>query len=105
MTSWPPSGGCAPGICCTGTGDTGIRRPSLAENHIDDVWTHLRLVAMMRAHLGATGTNGGRGIMPDISVEPYWELTFDAGGDVNAAQAERLRKQATERRITDLVVF
>ncbi|MCI3929595.1 serine-threonine protein kinase [Streptomyces sp. AN091965] len=40
-----------------------------------------------------------------VDVEPYWELTFDADGDVDAAQRDRLLSGAKERRITDLLVF
>ncbi|WP_153452907.1 serine-threonine protein kinase [Streptomyces smaragdinus] len=40
-----------------------------------------------------------------MSVSPYWELTFDAEGDVNPAQRRRLTEQAAGRGITDLVVF
>ncbi|MEV6103552.1 serine-threonine protein kinase [Streptomyces sp. NPDC051940] len=40
-----------------------------------------------------------------MSVSPYWELTFDAEGDVNKVQLTRLEQQCAERGITDLVVF
>ncbi|MFD9907790.1 serine-threonine protein kinase [Streptomyces sp. NPDC059063] len=38
-------------------------------------------------------------------MEPYWELTFDADGDVDAAQRDRLLSGAEDTRITDLLVF
>ncbi|GHC79152.1 serine-threonine protein kinase [Streptomyces flavofungini] len=38
-------------------------------------------------------------------VEPYWELTFDADGDVNAKQRDRLLSGADRERVTDLLVF
>ncbi|ARX82367.1 MULTISPECIES: serine-threonine protein kinase [Streptomyces] len=38
-------------------------------------------------------------------VEPYWELTFDADGDVDAAQRDRLLSGAERERVTDLLVF
>lgn len=39
--------------------------------------------------------------MPEMSVEPYREITFDKDGDVNAAQRDRL----AEMDVTDLVMF
>lgn len=39
--------------------------------------------------------------MPEMSVEPYREITFDADGDVHAAQRDRLAKLE----VTDLVMF
>ncbi|MFH9074371.1 hypothetical protein [Streptomyces alboflavus] len=38
-------------------------------------------------------------------VEPYWELTFDADGDVDAVQRDRLLSGAERERVTDLLVF
>ncbi|MFJ2772284.1 serine-threonine protein kinase [Streptomyces sp. NPDC087300] len=38
-------------------------------------------------------------------VEPYWELTFDADGDVDTAQREELLSGAERERVTDLLVF
>ncbi|WP_225987053.1 serine-threonine protein kinase [Streptomyces spectabilis] len=38
-------------------------------------------------------------------VEPYWELTFDADGDVDAAQRDRLLSGAEDEHVTDLLVF
>ncbi|MET7454538.1 serine-threonine protein kinase [Streptomyces sp. NPDC005574] len=42
---------------------------------------------------------------PAMSVTPYWELTFDADGDPDAAQRDRLLAGAGERGVRDLVVF
>lgn len=39
--------------------------------------------------------------MPDMSVGPYQDITFDQDGDVDAAQRDRLRAMD----VTDLVVF
>ncbi len=41
--------------------------------------------------------------MADIGVEPYWELTFDAEGDVSPAERDALARGVTERQLTDLV--
>nr|WP_157168852.1 serine-threonine protein kinase [Streptomyces typhae] len=38
-------------------------------------------------------------------VKPYWELTFDSDGDVDAAQRGRLLSGAERERVTDLLVF
>ncbi|MFE0173963.1 serine-threonine protein kinase [Streptomyces sp. NPDC059002] len=38
-------------------------------------------------------------------MEPYWELTFDADGDVDTAQREELLSGAERERVTDLLVF
>ncbi|WP_051819342.1 hypothetical protein [Streptomyces sp. NRRL S-920] len=38
-------------------------------------------------------------------VEPYWELTFDADGDVDTAQRERLLSGTERESVTDLLVF
>ncbi|WP_419993669.1 serine-threonine protein kinase [Streptomyces boninensis] len=43
--------------------------------------------------------------MPEMSVSPYWELTFDAEGDVNASQRGRIERQAAEEGVTDLLFF
>ncbi|MFF0031923.1 serine-threonine protein kinase [Streptomyces avermitilis] len=40
-----------------------------------------------------------------MSVTPYWELTFDADGDVDARERDRLLAQVTQRKVHDLVVF
>ncbi|MFF8999482.1 serine-threonine protein kinase [Streptomyces achromogenes] len=40
-----------------------------------------------------------------MSVSPYWELTFDADGDVDGPERDRLLAQVTERGVRDLVVF
>ena len=42
---------------------------------------------------------------PEVGVTPYWELTFDADGDVNAKQRDRLLKEVAEQGVKDLVVF
>jgi hypothetical protein len=42
---------------------------------------------------------------PEVGVTPYWELTFDADGDVNGKQRDRLLQQAPERGVKDLIVF
>ncbi|MEU1149132.1 serine-threonine protein kinase [Streptomyces sp. NPDC005863] len=38
-------------------------------------------------------------------MEPYWELTFDADGDVDTAQRAQLLSGADRERVTDLLVF
>ncbi|WP_030560196.1 hypothetical protein [Streptomyces aureocirculatus] len=38
-------------------------------------------------------------------MKPYWELTFDSDGDVDAAQRGRLLSGAERERVTDLLVF
>ncbi|MFC7266691.1 serine-threonine protein kinase [Streptomyces lutosisoli] len=42
---------------------------------------------------------------PAVSVSPYWELTFDADGDVDGRERDRLLKEVPQRKIRDLVVF
>lgn len=42
---------------------------------------------------------------PEMSVTPYWELTFDADGDVDARQRDRLIKELAQRKVRDLIVF
>ncbi|MFF5407376.1 serine-threonine protein kinase [Streptomyces misionensis] len=42
---------------------------------------------------------------PGMSVSPYWELTFDANGDVDPSERDHLLAQVTERGVRDLVVF
>ncbi|MFJ2736836.1 MULTISPECIES: serine-threonine protein kinase [unclassified Streptomyces] len=42
---------------------------------------------------------------PDIGVAPYWELTFDADGDVDGAERDRLLAGAGRRAVRDLIVF
>ncbi|MFI2434053.1 serine-threonine protein kinase [Streptomyces sp. NPDC018693] len=39
------------------------------------------------------------------TATPYWELTFDADGDVNRRQRDRLLTEAPQRRLRDLVVL
>ncbi|GAA0550431.1 serine-threonine protein kinase [Streptomyces mordarskii] len=43
--------------------------------------------------------------MTGMSVRPYWEPRFDAYGDVDLRQRDRLLEQAAQRDLTDLVVF
>ncbi|UNO42937.1 serine-threonine protein kinase [Streptomyces sp. MST-110588] len=43
--------------------------------------------------------------VPEMSVQPYWELTFDADGDVDTAQRDPLIAGVAQQRITDLLVF
>ncbi|MBI0380367.1 serine-threonine protein kinase, partial [Streptomyces albiflaviniger] len=43
--------------------------------------------------------------MTGMSVRPYWELRFDADGDVDTRQRDRLLEQAAQQELTDLVVF
>ncbi|MFJ2167046.1 lipase family protein [Streptomyces griseofuscus] len=40
-----------------------------------------------------------------MSVSPYWELTFDASGDVDPPERDHLLTQVTEQGVRDLVVF
>ncbi|MFF4348241.1 serine-threonine protein kinase [Streptomyces sp. NPDC001530] len=42
---------------------------------------------------------------PAVSVSPYWELTFDADGDVDGRERDRLLKDVPQRKVRDLVVF
>ncbi|MFD9095200.1 serine-threonine protein kinase [Streptomyces collinus] len=42
---------------------------------------------------------------PGMSVTPYWELTFDADGDVDGPERDRLLTQVTDRGVRDLIVF
>ncbi|MFF9818860.1 serine-threonine protein kinase [Streptomyces sp. NPDC014006] len=42
---------------------------------------------------------------PAMSVTPYWELTFDADGDVDRAERDRLLAEVAGRHVRDLVVF
>ncbi|MFF8728441.1 serine-threonine protein kinase [Streptomyces sp. NPDC015171] len=42
---------------------------------------------------------------PGMNVTPYWELTFDADGDVDGPERDRLLAQVTERGVRDLIVF
>ncbi|GHF49739.1 MULTISPECIES: serine-threonine protein kinase [Streptomyces] len=43
--------------------------------------------------------------MADTGVQPYWELTFDAEGDVDPHERELLVQGVLEHNLTDLVVF
>ncbi|MFF1698537.1 serine-threonine protein kinase [Streptomyces sp. NPDC058257] len=38
-------------------------------------------------------------------MEPYWELTFDADGDVDTTQRDRLLAEVPRERVTDLLVL
>lgn len=42
---------------------------------------------------------------PQMSVTPYWELTFDADGDVEGRERDRLLAEVTGRGVRDLIVF
>ncbi|QYX81195.1 alpha/beta hydrolase [Streptomyces akebiae] len=42
---------------------------------------------------------------PGMSVTPYWELTFDADGDVDTGRRDRLLDGVGKRAVADLVVF
>ena len=42
---------------------------------------------------------------PGMSVTPYWELTFDADGDVDGPERDRLLAQVTDHGVRDLIVF
>lgn len=42
---------------------------------------------------------------PEMSVTPYWELTFDADGDVDTGQRDRLFEGVVRRGVVDLIVF
>ncbi|MFF5126449.1 alpha/beta fold hydrolase [Streptomyces syringium] len=43
--------------------------------------------------------------MAGTRVEPYWELTFDADGDVHTGERDGLVTGAGRERLTDLVIF
>ncbi|MGW4908349.1 serine-threonine protein kinase [Streptomyces sp. NPDC004270] len=42
---------------------------------------------------------------PGMSVAPYWELTFDADGDPDGAERDRLLGEVTAHGVHDLIVF
>ncbi|MFE9453226.1 serine-threonine protein kinase [Streptomyces sp. NPDC006739] len=42
---------------------------------------------------------------PGMSVTPYWELTFDADGDVDPPERDRLMAEVTAAGVHDLLVF
>ena len=42
---------------------------------------------------------------PQMSVSPYWELTFDADGDVDGRERDTLLREVTRRGVRDLIVF
>ncbi|MFD5079253.1 serine-threonine protein kinase [Streptomyces sp. NPDC058371] len=41
----------------------------------------------------------------DMSVTPYWELTFDAQGDVDGRERDELLREVVRRKVHDVVVF
>ncbi|KAA6224394.1 serine-threonine protein kinase [Streptomyces albofaciens JCM 4342] len=53
--------------------------------------------------MGGSGSSGAAA--GGIGVEPYWELTFDADGDPDAGQRDRLLAGAARQGLTDLLVF
>ncbi|WP_327313999.1 serine-threonine protein kinase [Streptomyces sp. NBC_01235] len=42
---------------------------------------------------------------PAMSVTPYWELTFDADGDVDSGRRDRLPAEVKRSGVRDLIVF
>ena len=42
---------------------------------------------------------------PEVSVSPYWELTFDADGDADGRELDRLLAEVPRRKVRDLIVF
>ncbi|MFF3463430.1 serine-threonine protein kinase [Streptomyces sp. NPDC001984] len=42
---------------------------------------------------------------PGTIVTPYWELTFDADGDPDGRERDRLLDEVTDRGVRDLIVF
>ncbi|KIE27055.1 serine-threonine protein kinase [Streptomyces sp. MUSC 125] len=42
---------------------------------------------------------------PGMNVTPYWELTFDADGDVDGPERDQLTAQVTDLGVRDLIVF
>ncbi|WP_328482846.1 serine-threonine protein kinase [Streptomyces sp. NBC_00377] len=42
---------------------------------------------------------------PAMSVTPYWELTFDADGDIDGTRRDRLLGEVGRRGVRDLIVF
>jgi hypothetical protein len=42
---------------------------------------------------------------PQMSVTPYWELTFDADGDVDGRERDALLGEVARRGVRDLIVF
>ncbi|MGW9028563.1 serine-threonine protein kinase [Streptomyces sp. NPDC055722] len=43
--------------------------------------------------------------VPAMSVSPYWELTFDADGDVDGPERDRLLAEVSRQGVRDLLVF
>ncbi|MHC3473996.1 serine-threonine protein kinase [Streptomyces sp. 7R007] len=46
-----------------------------------------------------------QGTQPETMVRPYWELTFDADGDVDGAERDRLLTGVPGHGVRDLIVF
>ncbi|MFI1355455.1 serine-threonine protein kinase [Streptomyces sp. NPDC020898] len=42
---------------------------------------------------------------PEMSVSPYWELTFDADGDADGRRRDRLLAEVNPLQVRDLIVF
>ncbi|WP_105975357.1 serine-threonine protein kinase [Streptomyces geranii] len=42
---------------------------------------------------------------PEMSVSPYWELTFDADGDTDGRRRDRLLAEVNPLEVRDLIVF
>ncbi|WP_392969221.1 serine-threonine protein kinase [Streptomyces sp. LN245] len=42
---------------------------------------------------------------PAVSVSPYWELAFDADGDVDGRRRDRWLEEVPRRKVRDLIVF
>src|SRR3954447_26823865 len=51
------------------------------------------------------GARGPVMAVPAVSVSPYWELTFDANGDVDGRERDRLLAEVVRREVRDLIVF
>jgi hypothetical protein len=59
----------------------------------------------MRAHRTGSGDEEPGMADPGMSVTPYWELTFDADGDPDGAERDRLLGEVTGHGVRDLIVF
>src|SRR4051812_16069956 len=51
------------------------------------------------------GARGPVMAVPAGSVSPYWELTFDADGDVDGPERDRLLADVARHGVRDLLVF